>query len=134
LNPEIGPIVRFRVAQIYFDAIRALALKHNKTVSEYLRDEVVEPFLQAKAREATRPQFAAATVAQFIRDERNKLVSEIFKEVDVLVLEKLNVTGMLRERVTRKSYGRTARTRSLTRLCGGPMTRAAVVVTRCKLL
>jgi hypothetical protein len=68
LIPKIGPHFHFRVEQIYFHAIRALALKHNKTVSEYLRDEVVEPFLQAKATEATQPEFAAATRAEFVRD------------------------------------------------------------------
>ena len=73
MNPEIGPLVHFRIEQIYFDAIRALAMKHDKTVSEYLRDDVVEPFLQAKAKEATGAQFTAATGAQFIRDVKEYL-------------------------------------------------------------
>jgi hypothetical protein len=48
-------------------------MKHDKTVSEYLRDDVVEPFLQAKAKEATGAQFTAPTGAQFIRDVKEYL-------------------------------------------------------------
>ena len=72
MNPKIGPHVHFRVEQIYFDALRALALNRNMTVSQYLRDMVVEPFLQAKTKEGTGLQFAA-TSAQFIRHVKEYL-------------------------------------------------------------
>jgi hypothetical protein len=69
IEPWIGLHLHLRLQPLYADAIRALALERNKTVSHYLREDVVGPFFQAKVKERTVLQFAA-TVSQLNRHER----------------------------------------------------------------
>jgi hypothetical protein len=73
LTPKIGPKVQFHVEQLYFDALRALSMKDGMSVSEYLRDNVVEPFLQAKTREEDTVRQSAGTSVQFIRHVKEYL-------------------------------------------------------------
>jgi hypothetical protein len=58
-------------------------MKHDKTVSEYLRDDVVEPFLQAKAKEATGAQFTAATGAQFTAATGAQFIRDVKEYLDL---------------------------------------------------
>ena len=65
--PKIGPKIQVRLEQLYFDALRALALDKGLTVSEYLRDNVVEPFLAAKTKEEGIVRLSGSLSVRFVR-------------------------------------------------------------------
>jgi len=58
MNHTVGPHLHFRLQPLSADAISALALERNKTVSQYLREDAVEPFFQAKVKERTVAQLS----------------------------------------------------------------------------
>lgn len=57
--------MQFNVEQIYFDTLRVLALRDG--MSEYLRDNVVEPFLQVKTKEEDIVRLSGSVSVRFIR-------------------------------------------------------------------
>jgi hypothetical protein len=58
--------ITFRLEQQYFDLVTVLAREAEKTRSEYMREEVIIPYLAQKIRERTVSQFSSI-VSQFIR-------------------------------------------------------------------
>ncbi len=65
---KIGPKIQVRLEQLYFDVLCGLAQLKGVPVSEYVRNEVVEPFLKAKTEEDPTGIQSASTVFQcFVR-------------------------------------------------------------------
>ena len=63
---KIGLAFIFRLPELYDRALRLVAEEAGMTPSEYMREKVVETYLQQRARERTVPQ-SWNTVAQFSR-------------------------------------------------------------------